>query len=141
AMRSSCRRLLLRRPAAPDRSATTRRRTLWPTRRRRSGCAASAEACLWQAVEVVRPVANRISVCVQELWRLLKNQRRLHPFGNGCVEDIQPVLMQIDADIGPRLIWIRDLQLVSCHEVDVMEGIKCHFHAGLQPILRGGVLD
>ena len=49
--------------------------------------------------------------------------------------------MQINADVGPRLIGIRELQLVSCDQVDVMEGIKCHFHPGFLAVLRGGVLD
>src|SRR6266481_9063609 len=62
-------------------------------------------------------------------------------FGNRRVEDIQPVFVQINANVGPRLIGIGELQLVSCHEVDVMEGVKCHFHAGFLAVLRGGVLD
>src|SRR5207244_3588823 len=76
--------LLLWRPATLDRSAASWRSTLRPTCRRRSARAApaaSTEACIWQPVEVVRPIANRISFCIQELRRLLKNQRRRHAFG------------------------------------------------------------
>src|SRR5262249_18421413 len=130
--------------AALDRSAASWGSTLRSTCCGRSSCSApspSAETGLRQPVEVIRSVANRVPVCIQELRRLLKDQRRRHAFGNGRIEDVEPVLVQIESDVGPRLVGISKLQLVPCHHVDVVEGIKCHFDARFLAVLRSRVLD
>src|SRR5262245_49181790 len=141
---TGCRWLLLWWLTALDRSAASWGSALWPTCCGRSRCsapAASTETGLRQPVKVIRPVANRISACIQELWRLLKDQRRRHAFGNGRIEDVEPVLVQIKSDVGPRLVGIGELQLVPCHHVDVVERIKCHLDAGFLPVLRSRILD
>src|SRR6185369_6113744 len=87
-------------PATLHRSAASCSSTL------RSACSASSatatptQSWLRQPVEVKRTVPNRISFSIQELWRLLKDQRWRHAFGDGRIKDVQAVFMQINADEG-----------------------------------------
>src|SRR5262245_40112579 len=135
--------LLLWWPAPLNRSSAARRRTLsrvaW--RSARATRTSSTGAWLRNGVEVVRPITNHISVLVEEFRRLLKNQRRRHAFDDSRIKDVQPVFVQIDADISPRLIGIGELELVPCDEIDVMEGVERRLDAGFLSVLRGGILD
>ena len=87
-----------------------------------------------QPVEVIGPIANRLPLVVEKLERLLKCDRRRCIACNGRVEDIQPVLVQVDGDVAPRHVRIDDGELLAGHEIDVVEVVERYFDAGLQAI-------
>src|SRR5262249_38492929 len=83
--------------------------------------AASSELRFGQLVKVIGPIANRLPLVVEELERLLECDRRRRIAGNGRIEDVQPVLVQVDGDVAPSHIRIDDRELLAGDEIDVVE--------------------
>src|SRR6185369_3360252 len=101
--------LRLRAPAAASALSAVRRCSgVW---RRSLGALprpAASELRLRQLVEVIGSIAYRLPLGVEELERLLKRDRRRRITRNGRVEDVQPVLVEVDRDVAPRHVRIDD---------------------------------
>src|SRR5438105_4198522 len=105
-------------------------------------CASATELWFRQLVEVVRPVADRLPFGVEELERLLEDDRRRRVPRDGGVKDVEMVLVEIEADVAARHVGIDDGQLMAGHEVDVMEVVERDLHARLHPVqMRRSELD
>src|ERR1044071_5748156 len=81
-------------------------------------CTATAKLRLRQLVEVVRAVADRLAFRVEDLERLLERNRRGCVARDGGIEHVEPVLVQVDADVGPRHIRVDDRELLAGDEID-----------------------
>ena len=94
-----------------------------------------------KTVHVKGAILHRFPIRIEKPERLLKDDGRRRIRRRGGVEDVKPVLVQIDADVAARSIWIRELQGMTHDELDEMKGVVGDFHAGFFTILRGGIRD
>src|SRR6185436_17891210 len=103
--------------------------------------AAPSELRLRQLVEVIGAIADRLSFGIEEFKRLLKRDRRRCGARHGRIEDVQPVLVQIDGNVAPRHVRIDDRELLTGDEIDVVEVVERDLDARLEAVeLRRGPL-
>ena len=57
------------------------------------------------------------------------------------VENVEPILVQIDADIRPRLVGIGQLELMAGDALDVVPRVVGHLDTRLLTIPHGGIVD
>src|SRR5687767_9474805 len=72
-----------------------------------------------KAVDVEGTIPHGIPLRVEKPERLLEDDRRCGVPGRRGIENVQPVLVQIDAGIGTRRVGIGELQLEAGDELNI----------------------
>jgi hypothetical protein len=87
-------------------------------------------------------VPDSLALFVKKTERLLEQAGLLRALGHRRVQDVQPVVVQVNRRECPRFIGVGELQLMPFDEIDVVPRVVGDLRARLLPVqLRGRVLN
>src|SRR5262245_3755624 len=82
---------------------------------------APAELTFGKTIVVETLIADGVALRTEHCKRLLKDERRRLALGDRRIKHIKAILVQVDGDIRPRRVGVRQLKHVPRDQIDVVK--------------------